>query len=118
MKLGNFLISRVYNLIIFLISWVTNYAHNCGWFRLVYTGRQKPARVLYPTDRTNRLRVFLKAIFITTVLKNPHPLIVLIHVLRFPVASFNAVTSFIRDIFKPGRRLGTEMKDTLPIAIL
>ena len=23
-----------------LISWVTNYAHNRGWFRLVYTGRQ------------------------------------------------------------------------------
>ena len=32
-----------------LISWVTNYAHNRGRFRLVYIRRQKTARVLYPT---------------------------------------------------------------------
>ena len=58
--------------------------------------------------RTNRLRVFLKAIFVTLVLKNPHPVNcdVLFRVFRFSAAPFNAVTSFIRNIFKPGRHLG------------
>ena len=51
-----------------------------------------------------------KAIFITSVLKTLTQLkIVLFRVLRFSAESFNAVTSFIRNIFKPGRHLGTEI---------
>ena len=56
-----------------LISWVTNYAQNRGWFRLVYICRQKTARVLYPTAQDEPSQG-LKDIFITPVLKNPHPL--------------------------------------------
>ena len=87
-----------------------NYAHNRGRLRLVYTRRQKTARVLYPTAQDGPSQGFSQGHFHHTSSQKPSPsLIVLCGVFRFSAASFNAVPSFIRNIFKPGHHLGTEI---------
>ena len=45
-----------------LMSWVTNYAHN-----------RKSLEYFIQLLGKNHLQVFLKAIFVTPLLKNPHP---------------------------------------------
>ena len=56
-----------------LISWVTNYAHNRGRFRVVYTRRQKTARVLYPTAQEEPSQGFSLGHFHHTSSQKPSP---------------------------------------------
>ena len=57
-----------------LISWVTNYAHNSGRFRLVYTRRQKTSRVLYPTAQDEPSQGFSQGHFHHTSSRKPSAL--------------------------------------------
>ena len=56
-----------------LISLVTNYAHNRGRFRLVYTRRQKTARVLYPTVQDEPSQGFSQGHFHHISSQKPSP---------------------------------------------
>ena len=56
-----------------LISWVTNYVHNRGRFRLVYTRRQKTGRVLSPTAQEEPSQGFSQGHFHHTSSLKPSP---------------------------------------------
>ena len=75
---------------------------------------EKPLKYFILLFSTSRLRDFLNEISSHQFSKTLTQLIALIRVFRFSAPSFNAVTSFIRNIFKPGRHLGTEIWETLP----
>ena len=85
-----------------------------GSVLFTHEGKNPLEYVLYPAAQGELSQGFSQGHFHHQFSKTFTQLIVLFRVFRFSAASFNAVTSFIRNIFKPGRHLVTEMYQTLP----
>ena len=80
-----------------------------GSVLFTHEGKNPLEYVLYPAAQGEPSQGFSRGHFHHQFSKTFTQLTVLFRVFRFSAASFNAVTSFIRNIFKPGRHLVTEM---------